>query len=421
MEELKRTFQVFFEGWTTTFTFLNENIAQWNSYFSNTSTAQVDEIVRSLNQLLQSGSEPNGFAPTYHIAKSYALNSINEATKFCDEIKAGTFQSIPLFNNSLVQMISGFHTMLLFSDIGNTEKLSANLSLRLSESIALINTAQTELKEKIDLLVETKNEIKDAIDLAFDLSVKKVKSDEDIIKISENQTIANEKIESIKKLETSFDEVYKNLKAAVVTNNDLNTHLETQLKNTKTLQDDSEKQLKLITDLLPGATSAALAHAFADRAKRLNKTKITWSSFFIFSIAGLVAAAFIILSSYTTGDPEFWKYVLQRLPFTIPFVWLGWFSAIQYGNTIRVQEDYEFKAATSMAFAGYKDYMEHMANVNLQDANTAMKLLAERTIEILAHEPMRFYQKAEHDATPARSFLSSFMGNNKTKSETSGE
>src|SRR5258705_2208482 len=107
----------------------------------------------------------------------------------------------------------------------------------------------------------------------------------------------------------------------------------------------------------------------------------------------------------THGSP-----LLRRLPCAAPLIWLGWFSAIQYGNTIRVQEDYAFKAATSKAFAGYKDHMEYMANVQLDEANSAMKLLAARTIEILAHEPLRIYQKPHKDVSPANFLLSIFGG-----------
>jgi hypothetical protein len=38
--------------------------------------------------------------------------------------------------------------------------------------------------------------------------------------------------------------------------------------------------------------------------------------------------------AYITAGKEgvdLWKTVLERLPFTAPLIWLGWFSAIQYG------------------------------------------------------------------------------------------
>ncbi len=45
---------------------------------------------------------------------------------------------------------------------------------------------------------------------------------------------------------------------------------------------------------------------------------------------------------------------LNHLPLLGPFIWLGWFSAVQYGYVSRVREDYAFKFAASMAFEGYK-------------------------------------------------------------------
>ena len=37
---------------------------------------------------------------------------------------------------------------------------------------------------------------------------------------------------------------------------------------------------------------------------------------------------------------------------------------------------------------------------------SAMNLLAAKTIEILAHEPLRIFNKTERDATPTHSILS---------------
>ncbi len=62
--------------------------------------------------------------------------------------------------------------------------------------------------------------------------------------------------------------------------------------------------------------------------------------------------------------------------------------------------------------------MEHMANVQLEEANTAMTLLAAKTVSILANEPLRIYNKYERDASPANSILSTFgIGKNKSKDD----
>jgi hypothetical protein len=86
-------------------------------------------------------------------------------------------------------------------------------------------------------------------------------------------------------------------------------------------------------------------------------------------------------------------------------------------NTIRIQEDYAFKEATSKAFQGYRDHMEHLANIEVEGANTALNLLSERTVEILAHEPLRIFSKTEGDASPSGELASllNLRRNNPTK------
>lgn len=49
--------------------------------------------------------------------------------------------------------------------------------------------------------------------------------------------------------------------------------------------------------------------------------------------------------------------------------------------------------------------MQHMSTFDAPEAGTALKLLAVKTIEILAQEPLRIYEKTAKDASPAHSIL----------------
>lgn len=93
--------------------------------------------------------------------------------------------------------------------------------------------------------------------------------------------------------------------------------------------------------------------------------------------------------------------LLNKLPWVGPLIWVGWFSAIQYGNTIRVQEDYEFKEATAKAFIGFRDHMEHLSKINNQEGENAMNQLAIKTIQVLSNEPLRIYKHAESESIPS--------------------
>lgn len=181
----------------------------------------------------------------------------------------------------------------------------------------------------------------------------------------------------------------------------LNSTLQTTSGELIKLQAKCKEQEKIIDGILPRGASAGLAAAFALRGKQLDLGKWAWMVIFISSLGVLTFLAFSILKHGPVELKDFALYMLIRLPLTGPLVWLAWFSAIQYGNTIRVQEDYAFKEATSKAFQGYRDHMENLSKVDTADGNTALNLLSIKTIEILAHEPLRIYANTALDANPA--------------------
>ena len=136
---------------------------------------------------------------------------------------------------------------------------------------------------------------------------------------------------------------------------------------------------------------------------------------FVGAMAGLFSLAVRIIGLQAGTSQALWQLILQRLPLAAPMIWLGWFSAVQYGNTLRVQEDYAFKEATSKAFAGYRDHMEHLASVSLAEGNTAMTLMAQKTIEILAQEPLRIFQDIGKDSAPTHGLVDAFRGAGQSK------
>lgn len=174
------------------------------------------------------------------------------------------------------------------------------------------------------------------------------------------------------------------------------------------------KQEQLIADLLPKGASAGLASAFAGRVHQLEIAKRAWAAVFIISIGSLTFLSYELIELQKLNPvpmaAPLWQQILQKVALGAPLIWLGWVSAIQYVNTLMVQEDYAFKEATSKAFAGYRDHMAYLANVDLEDGNTAMTLMAQRTIEILARDPLRIFQDIGKDSAPSQSFIDLFRG-----------
>jgi hypothetical protein len=176
-----------------------------------------------------------------------------------------------------------------------------------------------------------------------------------------------------------------------------------------------EKEAELVSALLPRAASAGLASGFASRAKQLQPAKLGWTVGFLTSIGFLMYFAFQIVGLDLVDTDDLWRHVLHRMPLAAPFVWLGWFSAVQYGNALRMQEDYAFKEATCKAFIGYRDHMEHLASVDAEEGHSAMNLLAGETIRILAQEPLRILQRSHKDVSPTQGLLDGLLKHRKAE------
>jgi hypothetical protein len=382
----------------------------WKPYLLYTSQAEISEVISIAILLLDRSKALPGFKPTYRVAKGFAITALENALVSAKNLANSQWANFPTFLTSLNQLLSAFHTMFLFSDKDESRRLVEELGGKLSESLALIDTAQKELSTKKELLETTQKIIDEAQEKAKNVIEYESESKTKLELLSNSKTEADNTVSAIKENETTINELIDTLNSEVEKNEKLQLDLDEQKKQLMLLHGECLNIRNLIKELLPDAASAGLAASFSNRVKQMEKAKWAWMGSFIASIIGLIVVGIFIFEKLHLPQSEFWQVVLQKLPFTAPFIWLGWFSAIQYGNTIRVQEDYAFKEATSKAFVGYKDHMEHLSNINVEDTKTAMKLLATKTIEILAREPLRIYQKAEHDASPFKSF---FSGNKK--------
>lgn len=319
-----------------------------------------------------------------------------------------------------MNLLSALHTMAVYSPKSVTDTSTADLSAQLSQGLALLGTAQKELAEKAEQLKEVSNLAKGIAEKHAEiesLAETAKKSSEVMVQHSaaaESSLVEmGEHLEGAKKHDKEFQ-------ALLTENKALEGKLAAMAEELAKLQDNSKTQQDIIESILPKGASAGLAATFALRGAQLNLSKWIWMVVFVVTIAALSGFAYHLTTIQVLTPEDFWKHVLYRVPLAAPLIWLGWFSAIQYGNIVRVQEDYAFKEATSKAFQGYRDHMAHLASVNLPEAGTAMNLMAAKTIEILAHEPLRIYSKTEKDASPAHGFAG-LISSMKSKSKGEGK
>ena len=413
MDDLQGLLSELKDVWGRVYAAASPNVAAWQPYLPNSSLEVISEAIDSIDVLINKLKIPAGFNPGFHLAKSTASLNLIQLISVSKNLEAGQYTHFTNFSTYITNVISAINNMVTYSDKNESKKIAADVTTELAQSLALLSTAQEELSKKLELIKAT-NESVAAIEESHQKILELHESSEAsskelsaLLTSSEAKNLeTNSILEACKLNQTEIDELLKSSRELEETLTSLKADL-------NTLQSDSVKQNEVINSILPKAASAGLATAFSTRAGQLNFTKYVWLVLFFGSLCSLTFFAWNILHSPSIQASDFTTYVLSRLPLTAPLIWLGWFSAIQYGNTIRVQEDYAFKEVTSKAFQGYRDHMEHMAKISTDDSDSALKLLSTKTIEILSHEPLRIYGTADNDASPSSKLANLFSRSQK--------
>ncbi len=107
-----------------------------------------------------------------------------------------------------------------------------------------------------------------------------------------------------------------------------------------------------------------------------------------------------------TPSAATWEQLPLRLALTAPFVWLGWFSARNYGHISRLSEDYEYKEASAKAFEGYKR--------EVGDAHPEMlQKLLEQAIQNLGENPIRIFEGKNNHGSPVQDLIEKVLSDEK--------
>lgn len=162
-----------------------------------------------------------------------------------------------------------------------------------------------------------------------------------------------------------------------------------------------------IAGLLENANKVGLARSFRDKRKELERTWMIWAGAFVIGIVGLLwigLAELLPLLKAGSPDPV---AVAVRFLVASPLIWFSWFAARQYGNVLRVSEDYAFKEAASMAFAGYRNEMGADPEM--------LKLLQESAIRSFGANPAKMLLKRGDAASPLHEMLDKVLEKAKPK------
>lgn len=263
------------------------------------------------------------------------------------------------------------------------------LSLKLGEIVSRIKDAEAlykAIKSGFELAKISTEQTNEFAEVAL---TAKETGEANLVKLAESQTQVQEVISAINENAgkiTKLVEDFTNLTA------ELNANKKTQ----NDLFNEFESQRQKISDLLGDANRTGMASSFINRRDQYDKPLEQWLRLFVGSMVVLILmAVWVVIPLFSDGN---WQDLLTRLPLVAPAIWLGWFSAKQYGYNVRLMEDYTYKAAAAMAFEGYKR--------EIPDSDVEMrKKLLETAIKHLGENPIRIFEGQNNHASPAHEFF----------------
>lgn len=216
--------------------------------------------------------------------------------------------------------------------------------------------------------------------------------------VADAENVAAEKA---RKAAEASAEVTKNLADKAAT---IEERVASYEKRLSELDAQCAKQLETITKLLPGATSAGLAHAFDERRQTFLKPQGGWQKVFVGSIITIVVIAVTGLwQVYHAGQaPSYDELVrlwLARLPVAGALVWLALHASREVALAKRLEEDYGYKSATASCFEGFQKQMAEVEQTAVPGSPLAT--LCQNTLQTIASPPGRIYDKHKLIVTPA--------------------
>lgn len=182
-------------------------------------------------------------------------------------------------------------------------------------------------------------------------------------------------------------------KRAAERESELETRVNALNEKIDTMTREAEEGRRSVELALRKARDQGLAGSFQERSNRIRMERYVWIGAFVVAVALLAITAFTFATSMAQHTyEEFLVHLLKKAAVAAPSVWLGWYSAKQIGRTSRLQEDYEYKAASALAFQSYKDEATLGADPEMA------KLLLRHAIETFGENPVRLYEQLSNEA-----------------------
>lgn len=243
------------------------------------------------------------------------------------------------------------------------------------------------------------------------------------------KTKAEQLLESIKtnleNVQTTWESSFQELqKQHNETLSKLNSEEETKLNNlhekyekdfaelNKKYIEEFSKRTAEIENLLPGATSAGLASAFADRKKDIEKTKIWWAILLLLSVVSLITFGILSLTDVFRGTGVASSFQ-SRIIIVAGLILLEEFARRNFNVISRLAESYAYKEALAKSYLGYKKQMETTDMPQNTNSGKGHSALMKMFLDKLEDEPGKnVFDKEKHYIGPGAIMDNMAPGNN---------
>jgi len=429
MQDIRDRFEQIKEQWDAVYDTYGDSPASWEPYLPGSSLHDIDQAMTVLDRWINKQIRPKRDSAALNAIRSSLNTTLINIKTPLQQLQNGQFQQLPTFLVYLGQLFSLLHAMLAITGQVSDEALSA-MSQEMLEVHASTKKVADELRGLVELC-KNAEQWKDTAETASTTAKTSATNAEGFEEAAEaSSTNAEVSATEAKEFRDAAEQNEGQLKKLVKEAADLKVRLIAQEKKLNALIEQASKDQKIISECLPEATSAGLAHSFAARADRFTWPKRGWALGFAISIGLLVYFGwdmFHSLLEITSATKEgsapvngdIWHQLLNRLPLLSPLFWFAWVCARQYGHLDRVQEDYAFKEAVSKAFEGYKKQMMEIDKVR-GGAGELSKLLSVEVIQALSRDPQRIYDRKATDETPMHALLDRILPSKK-KEQDAGE
>jgi hypothetical protein len=357
--------------------------------------ADITRAFEEVETLLQAASKSNIDGIAWCVHKSNFDNTPNAMLQFFEahQSNPAQFSANPMqlcswlwsLKSSLVQIIPVHPEAARLSP--EFERLMTG---RIEEAQEWFEKAKT-LKSDIDQIEAAARKTLEALQLQQEQSQGVVQTVQGILTTIEGQ----EREAGTAKTNAISSAATANADAATVSKlvQELTASVQIKTELFKEFEDRRDE----ISGLLENANKVGLARSFSEKRKELTWTWRGWAGAFLAGIGGLLWIGLVeLLPLLKAGTPDLVAVIVRFLVAT-PLVWFTWFAARQYGHVLRVSEDYAFKEAAAMAFAGYRNEMGADPEM--------LKLLQESAIRNFGANPAEMLLKQADAASPMHEAL----------------